>query len=62
LFNGFKKETDPSIDFVDLLPFADEIKENNRKVSQSTEAIISELIKTNGLSAPVLSALSLLLP
>lgn len=47
---------------MDLLPFADEIKENNRKVSERTEAIIFELIKTNGLSAPVLSALSLLLP
>lgn len=47
---------------MDLLPFADEIKENNRKVSQTTEMIISELIKNNSLPAPVLSALSLLLP
>lgn len=61
LFNGFKKETDPSIDFVDLLPFADEIKEDSRKISQATEIIISELIKSNNLPAPVLSALSLLL-
>ncbi|MFM6108487.1 MAG: hypothetical protein ACKPE3_35165, partial [Sphaerospermopsis kisseleviana] len=61
LFNGFKKDTDPNIDFVDLLPYADEIKEDNRKVSQLTEAIISDLIKTNNLPVPVLSALSLLL-
>lgn len=46
---------------MDLLPYADEIKEDNRKVSQLTEAIISDLIKTNNLPAPVLSALSLLL-
>ncbi|MFM5990006.1 MAG: hypothetical protein ACKO2Z_28080 [Sphaerospermopsis kisseleviana] len=46
---------------MDLLPYADEIKEDNRKVSQLTEAIISDLIKTNNLPVPVLSALSLLL-
>ena len=61
LFNGFKKETDPNMDFVDLLPFPDDIKDNSRKISPATESIIKDIIKNNRLPPAILSALNLLL-
>lgn len=61
LFNGFKKDTDPNMDFIDLLPFPEDIRGDTRKISQATENIIKDVIKNNRLPAPVLSALNLLL-
>jgi hypothetical protein len=49
------------MDFIDLLPFPDDIRGDTRKISQATENIVKDIIKNNRLPAPVLSALNLLL-
>lgn len=49
------------MDFIDLLPFPDDIRGDTRKISQATENIVKDIIKNNRLPPPVLSALNLLL-
>lgn len=48
------------MDFVDLLPFPEDIRGDTRKISQATENIIKDVIKHNRLPPPVLSVLNLL--
>lgn len=59
--NSFKKDTDTPIDFVDLLPFSEEVKGSEVTVSDRTKKIIEQMIKEKEFPVPVLSALSLLL-
>jgi len=61
LMNSFKKDTDTPIDFVDLLPFPEEVKESESRISDRTRRVIEKMMKDKQFPVPVLSALSLLL-
>lgn len=61
LFNAFKGKDDPPMEFVDLLPFADDVKSSNRRVSLATEKIIKKLIRDESLPSQILSILGMLL-
>lgn len=61
LFNGFKGKDDPAIEFIDLLPFADDVRNSNKRVSLTTEKTIKKLIKEESLPTQMLSILGMLL-
>lgn len=61
LFNGFKGKDDPSIEFVDLLPFADDVRNGNKRVSDKTEMIIKQIIKKGELPGGMLNILGMLI-
>ncbi|MFM5939218.1 MAG: hypothetical protein ACKOQ2_05815, partial [Dolichospermum sp.] len=61
LFNGFKGKDDPAMDFVDLLPFADDVRNSNKQVSDKTEMIIKQIIKKEEIPGGMLNILGMLI-
>lgn len=61
LFNGFKGKDESPLDFTDLLPFPDELKQDSRVVSDRTKAIIQKIIKNKELPPQILSTLAMLI-
>ena len=49
------------MEFVDLLPFADDIKSDRKRISLATEKVIKKLLKEESLPTQILSILGMLL-
>lgn len=61
LFNRFRDKDDAPMEFVDLLPFADDIKSDRKRISLATEKVIKKLVKEESLPTQILSILGMLL-
>ena len=61
LFNAFKGKDDAPMEFIDLLPFVDDIKSDRKRISLATEKVIKKLVKEESLPTQILSILGMLL-
>lgn len=61
LFNAFKGKDDAPMEFIDLLPFVDDIKNDRKRISLATEKVIKKLVKEESLPTQILSILGMLL-
>ena len=61
LFNAFKGKDDAPMEFIDLLPFVDDIKSDRKRISLATEKVIKKLVKDESLPTQILSILGMLL-
>jgi len=61
LFNAFKGKDDAPMEFIDLLPFVDDIRSDRKRISLATEKVIKKLVKNESLPTQILSILGMLL-
>ena len=61
LLNAFKSSSDSPIEFIDLLPFGEDLREANKQISDRTKKIIQQALESKTLSMPVASALCVLI-
>jgi hypothetical protein len=61
LFNGFKGKDDPAMDFVDLLPYGEDLRSQNNKISDRTRSAIKLILESQSLPHDIKGILSMLI-